>query len=75
MNAPLYLARSGDIDGGFFYNKNYGSFYWSSTVGSSESARTLNFTLSSVLSENYNGRYFGFSLRCVLREPENNPVK
>ena len=69
MNAPLYLARSGNINSGSFNNAGGYGYYWSSTVNNSEYARLLVFYSSNVNPENYNYRYYGFSVRCVLREP------
>ena len=68
MNAPLYLARSGDINGGSFYNAGSYSFYWSSTISNSERARYVVFNFENVVPESSNYRYTGFNLRCVLRE-------
>ena len=65
--APLYLSRSGRIDGGSLLYAGGGSSYWSSTVRSSEDARSLVFNATFVGPENYNPRYSGFSLRCVAR--------
>ena len=68
MNAPLYLARSGYIDG-TIHNIGYDSgFYWSSTFSNLERTRLLGFNSGNILPENSNFRYYGFSLRCVLRE-------
>ena len=69
MNAPLYLARSGGINGGSLGGAGDYGGYWSSTIGNSEYTRILGFNSSYVGPEN-NGysRYYGFSVRCVLRE-------
>ena len=66
ISAPLYLSRSGRIDGGSRLDAGAG-LYWSSTVYSSERARDLFFNATNVYPENYNARYNGFSLRCVAR--------
>ena len=68
MNAPLYLARSGNIYDDSAHSANDGGYYWSSTVHSSEYARNLLFHSGYINSENNAGRYLGLSLRCVLRE-------
>ena len=67
MQAPLYLTRPGYISGGSLNDAGFG-VYWSSTVNTSESARSLGFYSSSVGPEGSSGRYAGFSVRCVLRE-------
>ena len=67
MSAPLYLSRSGRIDGGSLLGAGSFGYYWSSTVYSSESARNLSFYATSVNPEDYRSRYIGFSLRCVAR--------
>ncbi len=68
MQAPLYLARSGNISGGSYYLANIHGRYWSSTVDGSETAHSLDFKLDVIYPTSYYGRYAGFSLRCVLRE-------
>ena len=65
MNAPLYLARSGYVDGGTLYGPDSRGRYWSSTVNSSDSARYLYFNATYVYPENLSNRYAGFSVRCV----------
>ena len=67
MQAPLYLARSGYIDGGSLNNAGGYGIYWSSTALNSERARFLGFDPSGVNPESNNYRYRGFSIRCVLR--------
>ena len=67
ISAPLYLSRSGRVDGGSLLGAGGGGNYWSSTVYSSEGARRLNFAATGVLPENNFYRYSGFSLRCVAR--------
>ncbi|MBR3052411.1 hypothetical protein IKG60_02205, partial [Candidatus Saccharibacteria bacterium] len=67
MSAPLYLSRSGRIDGGSLLLAGGNGYYWSSTVYSSERARYLSFLATSVNLEYYTTRYLGFSLRCVAR--------
>ncbi|MBR3052252.1 hypothetical protein IKG60_01355 [Candidatus Saccharibacteria bacterium] len=68
LPAPLYLSRSGRVDGGSPLYAGSSGYYWSSTVYSSEHARALNFNATGVNPESngYN-RYNGFSLRCVAR--------
>ena len=68
MNAPLYLARSGLVASYSLYNAGSRSFYWSSTIYSEELARDLNFNSDNIYSMGNDNRYFGISLRCVLRE-------
>ncbi len=68
MQAPLYLARSGRINSGALYDAGGIGYYWSSTVSTSEYARNLYFSSSSVYPESNGYRYRGFSVRCVLRE-------
>ena len=68
MNAPLYLARSGGINGGSLNGAGGYSYYWSSTVNNSENVRNLYFNSSNVYPEGNGYRYNGFSLRCVMRE-------
>ena len=67
MSAPLYLSRSGRIDGGSLLYAGGSGLYWSSTVRSSELARNLGFDAANVYPESSNYRYSGFSLRCVAR--------
>lgn len=51
---------------GYFYNGSGGGF-WSSTYGSSTDMYTLSLNSSSVYPTDYNYRYYGFSVRCVLK--------
>ena len=67
ISAPLYLSRSGRIDGGSLLFAGSNGRYWSSTVYSSESARNLSINATSVYPEGNGNRYNGFSLRCVAR--------
>ncbi len=68
MQAPLYLARSGYIEGGSIKGPSSGC-YWSSTATSLKAARYLSFSSSFILPEtDYDYRHAGFNLRCVLRE-------
>ncbi|MBR3052437.1 hypothetical protein IKG60_02350 [Candidatus Saccharibacteria bacterium] len=67
ISAPLYLSRSGRIDGGSLLYAGGSGFYWSSPVSSSEYARGLRFYATDVYPENSSYRYAGFSLRCVAR--------
>ena len=69
MNAPLYLARSGRVDGDSIYLANSVGNYWSSTVQRAEVAYSLVFYFDNIIPGNYNYRHVGFNLRCVLREP------
>ena len=68
MNAPLYLARSGHVDNELISATGSIGYYWSSTADGSGKARRLGFNSNGVGPDNYNDRYYGFSLRCVLRE-------
>ena len=68
MFAPLYLSRSGRIDGGSLLYAGGNGYYWSSTVYSSENARYLYFNATYVSPESSFGRYYGFSLRCVAQQ-------
>ena len=68
MNAPLYLARSGNIHDDSIYSAGGGGEYWSSTVDNPEATHRLNFGSAVVNPESNSHRYRGFSLRCVLRE-------
>ena len=68
MSAPLYLARSGYVVDASTYGMGVYGRYWSNAVYDPEVARYFPFYSSSVVPENYRDRYYGFSLRCVLRE-------
>ena len=67
LSTPLFFVRAGYVWSSALLNAaNYGN-YWSSTVDSSGSARSLYFRSSNVGPSGYNYRFGGFSARCVAR--------
>ncbi len=70
MQAPLYLARPGYINGGSLNGAGGSGNYWSSTIYNLERARFLGFDPSGANPEYDYYRYRGFSVRCVLRESQ-----
>ncbi|MBR3179929.1 hypothetical protein IKF57_00130, partial [Candidatus Saccharibacteria bacterium] len=65
--APLYFVRSGRVLSSSQYSAGRYSYYWSSSVSSSDYACNLYFNSSNVNPTNYNYRSDGFSVRCVSR--------
>ena len=63
--APLWLARSGGVDGGSLYDTGNNGYYWSSTVGGSNFAYLLNFNSRNVNPAYNYSRRNGYSIRCV----------
>ena len=65
--SPNNFLLAGFYDYGSFYVGGSTGGYWSSTSNSNtNNARNLNFNSSYVYSANYDYRYLGYSVRCVL---------
>ena len=64
--SPLWLARSGRVSSGSLYDTG-GGYYWSSTVYDSSSAYQLGFSSGSVSPADVNSRYYGYSIRCLVK--------
>ena len=64
MNAPYYLLRGGDLVNWSLDNAGSDGFYWSSTPYSSL-AYYLRIYSGNVYADDYYGRVYGFSVRCV----------
>ena len=67
VKAPLFFVRSGYVYPNYHYLNyaGYGGYYWSSVASSSSLAHSLYFYPSYVGPSLGNGRYVGFSVRCV----------
>jgi len=64
-SAPYNFPYAGDIyNGSLYYVGSYG-LYWSRTAVSSTLAYLLDFSSSAVYPAYSDGRYYGFSIRCV----------
>ena len=68
MQAPLYLARSGNVVDGSLSLAGGSGLYWSSTANGSVLARRLGFDFGTIVPDGSNYRYIGLNIRCVLRE-------
>ena len=68
VQSPLYLVRSGDVDGGAINLAGYDSYYWSSTVTSANSAYFLYFRSDFANPTSNNVRSYGRSVRCVSED-------
>ena len=67
MNAPLYLARSGNIyDNAHLVDGRYG-YYQSSTIVNDEKTRRLGFASNQVSPSGSDKRSRGLSIRCIAR--------
>ena len=64
---PYYFVRSGSINGGTLGGSGFYGIYWSSAVGSSTYAYTLDFNGTDISPARNNVRYNGRSVRCVAR--------
>ncbi|MBQ8059698.1 MAG: hypothetical protein IJ199_07750 [Prevotella sp.] len=64
-NSYLFLPAAGYFLGTSYLNGGSDGFYWSSTLDSSQDGRRLYFFSGNVNPQNYNNRYFGFSVRAV----------
>ena len=67
---PLFFVRSGYLNpnGPYLYYTGNLAYYWSSTPYSDgTTAYYLRFNNSGVTPSDYNGRLYGFSLRCLAR--------
>lgn len=67
LATPLYFVRAGGIGGGSLGNPGHSGGYWSSTLASSALAYYLRFNSGDVRPALGDYRYFGLSLRCVVR--------
>ena len=64
---PSFLLAGFYYYGSFYNGGSYGG-YWSSTSSSyTNYARSLSFNSSNVYSADSYDRYYGFSVRCLLR--------
>ena len=66
--APFYGVYAGDYISSSFYNGGSRGYYWSSTADNASYAYYLYFDSLSADPSSYNKRY-GFSVRCVMRNP------
>lgn len=66
---PLYLARSGNLNGGSVSNKLSVGNYWYNMIKSGESnyVKFMEFGNGNVLASNANQRLNGKSIRCLAR--------
>jgi len=62
----IFFSACGLYNGTSLYNEGTNGYYWSSTYNSSSNAYYLGFYSSGVLSNYYNNRYYGFSVRAVF---------
>jgi uncharacterized protein (TIGR02145 family) len=66
-----YINTWGGAFGGLVYgvgstfNQGAGAYYWSSEESNANYAYYLNFNTSSVVTQNYDGKNYGFQVRCV----------
>ena len=65
MQGTPAFVLSGYRNGSSTYNQGSYGFYWSSTAYSSASAYSLYLYSSSVSPQDYNNKYYGFTVRCV----------
>ena len=64
-NSSLFLPAAGYFYGTSYYSGGSNGYYWSSTLYSSTYGRYLYFYSGNVYPQNYNYRYYGFSVRAV----------
>ena len=64
---PVNLTLSGNVDSSSRGLQGSYGYYWSSTVYSDYYAYNLYLATSSVYPADYNGKYNGFSVRCIAR--------
>ena len=69
MAAPLYFVRGGYTNSNNLYYAGCNGRYWSSTVYSSQNAYRLDFRSDGINPTNYDSRYRGRSVRCLVRQP------
>ena len=62
---PLHFVRSGSILGDRLYAPGNDTHYWTSLPADNSFAINLLFNSSKFAPHNMNGRYFGFSIRCI----------
>ncbi|MBQ3305912.1 hypothetical protein IJH02_00535, partial [Candidatus Saccharibacteria bacterium] len=64
QGTPAFVLSGGRYGSSTYYQGSYGR-YWSSTAYSSASACNLHLNSSSVVPQDYNVKYLGFTVRCV----------
>ena len=64
-NSSLFLPAAGGFNGTSYYSGGSDGRYWSSTLYSSTGGRRLDFGSGNVYPQDYNNRYYGFSVRAV----------
>ncbi len=67
MRNALSTPLSGHFNRGLAYYQGDGAYFWSSTYGSGTYMYNLHVTSGTVNPQNTNYRYYGFSVRCVLK--------
>ncbi len=65
--APYYFTAGGSVYSGSLRGAGNLGFYWSSTANRSTNAYILYFDSSTVDPSNYNARYYGLSVRCLVQ--------
>ena len=65
INSPVYMVRSGYVNGGSLYDAGCNSYYWSSTVYNAGNAYILYFRSGYVDPASNYYRFLGWSVRCV----------
>ena len=61
----VFFPASGNYNGTTLNNRGSNGNYWASTSYSSAGGRDLGFALSGVHPQNYDNRFYGFSVRAV----------
>lgn len=61
----VFFPAAGNVDGTTLYSRGANGHYWASALGSSAHGRGLYFRSSGVYPQNYNNRFYGFSVRAV----------
>ena len=69
LMAPTYFPRGGNVYSGAVRDASSGGYWWSSTVDSATGARRLSLGPSVIYLAGSNGRFNGFSLRCLQQQP------
>ncbi len=66
-NSPMYFIPGGLVNSGNLLSAGSYGYYWSSTAYNSDGAYYLYFNSGGVYPSDYNNRYFGLSVRCLVQ--------
>lgn len=67
LNTPLWFTMSGYVDSGSTSRVGSSGYYWSSTISDALYVYYSNFRRGNIFPSNTNTKYYGFSMRCLIK--------